>query len=86
MQDLNDLSPLLQNPKIMEALQQMMQNNQKSEMENTKEDVPMENSIKIVLTGDMSVGKTCISERFVREKYTEQGTTTGVSYFQKRIN
>ena len=54
-------------------------------MENTKEDVPMENSIKIVLTGDMSVGKTCISERFVREKYIDQGTTTGVSYFQKRI-
>ena len=43
-------------------------------------------SIKIVLIGNSGVGKTCISQKYVNEKYTEQvGSTIGASYFQKFI-
>ena len=41
-------------------------------------------SIKIVLIGNSGVGKTCISQKYVKENYTEQvGSTIGASYFQK---
>ena len=41
-------------------------------------------SIKVVLIGNSGVGKTCISSRYINEKYSEsEGSTVGASYFQK---
>ena len=55
-------------------------------MIDNKENVQDFDSIKIVLIGNSGVGKTCISQKFVNEKYTEQvGATIGASYFQKFI-
>ena len=43
-------------------------------------------SIKVVLIGNSGVGKTCISSRYISDKYMEpEGSTVGASYFQKYL-
>ena len=43
-------------------------------------------SIKLVLIGNPGVGKTCISSRYIHQKYMEpEGSTIGASYFQKYL-
>ena len=43
-------------------------------------------SIKVVLIGNSGVGKTCISQRYISNSYSSQeGSTVGASYFQKKL-
>ena len=51
-----------------------------------KEDKKVQNSIKITLIGDSSVGKTCIIRRFTSNEFsTESFTTNGINYSKKEI-
>jgi len=44
-------------------------------------------AIKIVLVGNSGVGKTCISQRYMNDSFTQQeGSTVGASYFQKILD
>ena len=40
---------------------------------------------KIVLLGDMSVGKTCITQRFAYDIYTPFAEPTIISAFQSKL-
>ena len=43
-------------------------------------------SIKVVLIGNSGVGKTCISQRYVNDKFiANEQSTVGASYFQKTL-
>ena len=59
------------------------------ENEEAEEEQPQnkkEESIKVVLIGNAGVGKTCISQRYISNSYTSQeGSTVGASYFQKKL-
>ena len=56
------------------------ENNQTSKKEDDE-------AIKIVLVGNSWVGKTCISQRYMNDTYTQQdGSTIGASYFQKILD
>ena len=51
-----------------------------------EEESKKEISIKLVLIGNPGVGKTCISSRYIHQKYMEpEGSTIGASYFQKYL-
>ena len=46
-----------------------------------------DDTIKIVLVGNAGVGKTCISQRYMNDTFTQQeGSTVGARYFQKIID
>ena len=46
-----------------------------------------EEAIKVVLVGNSGVGKTCISQRYMNDTFTQQeGSTIGASYFQKILD
>ena len=46
-----------------------------------------EDAIKLVLVGNSGVGKTCISQRYMNDSFTQQeGSTVGASYFQKILD
>ena len=52
------------------------------------DDAPENNceTIKIVLIGNAGVGKTCISQRYINQSFTDhEQTTIGASYFQKLL-
>eukprot|EP01063_Lacrimia_lanifica_P036717 TRINITY_DN7366_c0_g1_i1.p1 TRINITY_DN7366_c0_g1~~TRINITY_DN7366_c0_g1_i1.p1 ORF type:complete len:208 (+),score=75.67 TRINITY_DN7366_c0_g1_i1:528-1151(+) len=41
--------------------------------------------MKIVMVGDIGVGKTCVAARFIRNQFTSSGTTIGASYMCKEF-
>ena len=63
--------------------------NEPEENEEPEEEQPQNKkgeSIKVVLIGNAGVGKTCISQRYISNSYTSQeGSTVGASYFQKKL-
>ena len=43
-------------------------------------------TIKVVLIGNSGVGKTCISQRYINDSFTNnEQSTVGASYFQKKL-
>ena len=43
-------------------------------------------TVKVVLIGNSGVGKTCISQRYINDKFTSnEQSTVGASYFQKLL-
>lgn len=44
-----------------------------------------EKSYKIVMLGDAGVGKTCIVQRYINNKFTETEATLGSNYSAKVI-
>ena len=43
-------------------------------------------TIKVVLIGNPGVGKTCISQRYINDSFTNnEQSTVGASYFQKKL-
>ena len=58
-----------------------MQEPKEEKIQNKKEE-----SIKVVLLGNSGVGKTCISQRYIINSYsTQESSTVGASYFQKKL-
>ena len=54
---------------------------------NTTSKKEEDEAIKIVLVGNSGVGKTCISQRYMNDSFTQQeGSTVGASYFQKILD
>ena len=54
---------------------------------NTNSTKDEDEAIKIVLVGNSGVGKTCISQRYMNDTFTQQeGSTVGASYFQKILD
>jgi small GTP-binding protein len=54
---------------------------------NTTSKKEEDEAIKIVLVGNSGVGKTCISQRYMNDTFTQQeGSTVGASYFQKILD
>ena len=57
-----------------------------NDLEIQEEEEKKGESIKVVLIGNSGVGKTCISSRYISDKYMEpEGSTVGASYFQKYL-
>ena len=55
-----------------------------NDKENEEEERQKGESIKVVLIGSSGVGKSCICQKYVNNKFSDSdGSTVGASYFQK---